>query len=184
MQLLFSNNLCAAYLAEIVDSFQKHHANHYLGRTAMQKLAYFSQAVGVPIPCSFEIYNYGPYSDAITFTVESMVADDLLEDRSLNRKYSNYRLADSDVKFDSNIQKSVSKHRDRIDNVVKVLGRFDPAQLELIATLHFIANRRKSLTGEVSKKEVEDEFFRIKGNKFSREDVRVWYDALESANLV
>jgi uncharacterized protein YwgA len=85
MSLLFSNNLCAAFLIEIVRSFERSHGSHYLGRTAMQKLAYFSQALGVPIPCSFEIYNFGPYSDAVTFTIESMIADDLIQDISLNQ---------------------------------------------------------------------------------------------------
>ena len=64
---VFSKNLCAAYIAAIVRSFEKQHKHGYLGRTALQKLAYFSKELGVPVPCSFEIYTYGPYSDAVTF---------------------------------------------------------------------------------------------------------------------
>src|SRR5437016_12373927 len=110
MTILFSNNLCAVFLAEIVRAFEKYHKNHYLGRTAMQKLAYFAQAAGVPIPCSFEIYNYGPYSDAITFNVESMIADDIIEDKSTNSKYSNYRLASATPRSSADMQVSVNQH--------------------------------------------------------------------------
>src|SRR5437899_967966 len=91
-RFIFSGSECAAYIAAIVRSFQEHHKNHYLGRTALQKLAYFCKALGLPIPCRFEIYTYGPYSETITFTVESLVADDVLSDASRDQKYSNYRL--------------------------------------------------------------------------------------------
>ena len=93
MELTFSNNLRAAYLAEFVRAFQKHYPSGFLGRTAIQKLAYFAQATGVPVPCSFEIYNYGPYSDQVTFSVDGLLADEVLMDTSPNScRYSNYRL--------------------------------------------------------------------------------------------
>src|SRR5262249_41451920 len=118
MTLLFSNDLCSAFLAEIVRAFETNYRKHYLGRTAIQKLAYFSQALGVPIPCSFEIYNFGPYSDAVTFTVESMMADGVLKDVSPNPKYSNYRLNSERPSFDKEIANDVAKYRGVIDNVV------------------------------------------------------------------
>src|SRR5689334_5667853 len=166
MALLFSNDLNSAFLAEIVRAFQEHHRKHYLGRTAMQKLAYFSQAVGVPLPCSFEIYNFGPYSDTVTFTVESMLADEIIEDASQNQKYSNYKLKLGSSGFDKEIVNFVVPYKQKIDKVVRVLGKFEPAQLELIATLHFIAKKIQSLGGEVSKEAVVMQFFRIKKNKF------------------
>lgn len=184
MPLLFSNDLCSAFLVEIVRAFEAHHKNHYLGRTAMQKLAYFSQAVGVPIPCSFEIYNFGPYSDAITFNVESMLADDILRDTSSNQKYSNYRLKSQNPEFEASITQSILPHRKTIEKVVRVLGKFEPAQLEVIATLHFIAKKIQSLKGEPSKPEVLSQFFKIKGDKFPPDEVSSWYDSLKAANLI
>jgi uncharacterized protein YwgA len=69
--LAYSDNLLSAYTATIIGSYQKYVGErHYLGRTAIQKLVYFSKTLGVPIPCSFEIYTYGPYSDSITFAVD------------------------------------------------------------------------------------------------------------------
>lgn len=184
MSLLYSNNLCAAFVTEIVASFEEYHRSHYLGRTAMQKLAYFSQALGAPIPCSFEIYNFGPYSDAITFTIESMIADDLLQDTSLNPKYSNYRLKPGGARFGDKISASVRPHADTIRNVVRMLGKFEPMQLEVLSTLHFLAKKVRSLRGDASKEAVLNQFFRVKGDKFPVEEVSSWYDALKSAQLV
>lgn len=184
MTLLFSNDLCAAFLAEIVRAFEASYRRHYLGRTAIQKLAYFSQALGVPIPCSFEIYNFGPYSDAVTFTVESLMADGVLKDASTNPKYSNYRLNSGRHPFDREIVNNVAKYRGVIDNVVKMLGKFEPAQLELLATLHFIGNKMRSLGQDPTKDSVLAQFFHIKGDKFEYAQVSSWYDSLKTAKLV
>jgi uncharacterized protein YwgA len=150
----------------------------------MQKLAYFSQALGVPIPCSFEIYNFGPYSDTITFTVESMIADEIIEDASPNQQYSNYRLKHGSPGFDPEIANSVAPYKQKIASVIKVLGKFEPAQLELLATLHFIAKKIQSLGGEASKEAVVAQFFRVKKDKFPKGEVSSWYDSLKAANLI
>jgi uncharacterized protein YwgA len=184
MALLFSNDLNSAFLTEIVRAFQQLHGKHYLGRTAMQKLAYFSQALGVPIPCSFEIYNFGPYSDTITFTVESMIADEIIEDISTNQKYSNYRLKPGSPEFDKEIVSSVAPYKQKIAKVVNLLGKFESAQLELLATLHFIAKKIQSLGGEATKDAVVTQFFSIKKDKFPKDTVSSWYDSLKTANLI
>jgi len=184
MSLLFSNDLCSAFLAEIIRVFQKKHADHYLGRTAMQKLAYFSQAVGVPIPCNFEIYNFGPYSDKVWFALQSMIADEIIVDKSRNEKYSDYRLNTGGPGYDEKTESFVAEYRATIENVVEELGRFEPPQLELIATLHFIATKIKSLRGGAPKDIVIGQFFSVKGDKFPTEEVSSWYDALKSAHLV
>ena len=71
MELHFSNDICSAFVAEIIKTFRKQYPSGFLGRTAIQKLAYFCQVTGVPSPCSFEIYNYGPYSDEVKFSLDS-----------------------------------------------------------------------------------------------------------------
>lgn len=186
VELTFSNNLCAAYIAELVRAFQRHYPNGFLGRTAVQKLAYFAQATGVPIPCSFEIYNYGPYSDQVTFCVDGLLADEVLTDTSPNHaKYSNYRLATGGVVFPPQLEGQVSPYKQQIDSVVLNLGNFRPEKLELISTLHFVHHRLRSIIGKrPSQAAVINDFFRIKGDRFSKEEVTGWYDALRRADLV
>lgn len=182
---VFSRNLCAAYIAAIVRSFEKQNKTGYLGRTALQKLAYFSKELGVPIPCSFEIYTYGPYSDAITFDVDSLLADDVLVDASRDSKYSNYKLGATANDFFRQIDADIEAWLKMIDTVVSVFSGFTPQELELIATLHFVAQRQRTISKTIPAREsVVDEFRQIKKDKFPAEKVNSWYDALKNARLI
>lgn len=186
-RLVYSNNLCSAFIAAIVASYERLiGGRHYLGRTAVQKLVYFAKALGVPVPCSFEIYTYGPYSDAVTFSVDSMLADDVLKDVSNEPQvYSNYRLADNAGEILEAYRTFLDPHLQMINAVVESLGRFKPQELELIATLHFIHHRLKQIwRRDPQKDQVADEFRRIKQGKFSEIEIEAFYDALKNAKLI
>lgn len=184
--LTYSDDPCSAFMAAIVRSYaEKVAEQHYLGRTAMQKLAYFAKALGVPIPCSFEIYTYGPYSESVTSSVESLLADDVLTDISNKTHYSNYRLGANAAELLEKYNNLIEPNQAVIDAVVRCLGIFEPPQLELIATLHFIHLRLKQiLQTKPEKAQVFDEFRRIKGEKFSEVEIESFYNALENAGLI
>lgn len=184
--LIFSDDLCCAFMAAIVRSYQQKVGDtHYLGRTAMQKLVYFAKALNIPIPCSFEIYTYGPYSDAVTFSVESMMADDVIKDISPKAAYSNYRLGDNATEILEKYSDALSPYNDQIDGLVSVLGKFKPDQLELIATLHFAHESLKRIDRkEPDKQAVIDEFRRFKKDKFPEKEVESGYEALMSAKII
>ena|SRR5579862_5761614 len=185
--LAYSNNACSAFVAAIVESYQRLiDGRHYLGRTAVQKLVYFAKVLGVPVPCSFEIYTYGPYSDAITFAVDSMLADDVLKDISNEpNDYSNYRLGDNAGEILKSYRSLLDPYRSAIDAVVSSLGNFKPPQLELVATLHFIHNRLKQISRQdPPKDQVLNEFRRVKKGKFSELEIETFYSALKTANLI
>jgi uncharacterized protein YwgA len=183
-KLVYSNDLCSAFLTSVVKAFEGRHPAGYLGRTSVQKLTYFIQVLGAPIPCSFGIYTYGPYSDKVTFAVESLLADDVIQDRSTNPKYSNYRLGVNAQELLSKFEDDLRPHEDQINHAVEVLGSFVPNELELIATLHFIANRQLRTQGDVSKPSVIKEFKSIKHEKFKDSEIDTWYDALTQAGLI
>jgi uncharacterized protein YwgA len=183
--LVYSNDTCSAFLAVIVRSFEENHPKGYLGRTAIQKLAYFSKAMGVPIPCSFDIYTYGPYSDTVTFSMESLLADDVVVDRSPKPEYSSYSLGENAAELLRAFDGETGPYTSAIDRVVKALGGFKPQELEVIATLHFIARRQRQIRRkEPIKPDVISEFKTIKGDKFRHEEITVWYDALKQAGLI
>ena len=82
-------------------------------------------------------------------------------------------------------QSWIEPYRGKIDAVVQSLGNFKPQELELIATLHFIYYRLKQIgCKEPSKNQVLDEFHRVKKDRFTREEIDSWYDALQHANLI
>ena len=186
-KLVYSDNLLSAFTAAIIRSHQQHVSDrHYLGRTAVQKLVYFAKTLGVPIPSSFEIYTYGPYSDSVTFSVDSMLADDVLKDIStIPQKYSNYRLGPNADEILNAYRSAIEPYRHVIDAVVQSLGNFDPEQLELVATLHFLHHKLKHiLRKDPSEQQVLEEFRRVKKNKFGEEEVEAYYNALKTAQLV
>jgi len=186
-KLVYSNNLLSAFTAAIVSSHQEHiGSRHYLGRTAIQKLVYFAKTLGVPIPSSFEIYTYGPYSDSVTFSVDSMLADDVLEDISAApQKYSNYRLGPNANEILNAYRSAIEPYKGAIDAVVKSLGNFEPEQLELVATLHFIYHKLKQiLRKDPLEQQVLQEFRRVKKDKFHQEEVKNYYAALKTAQLI
>lgn len=185
MSLLFSNDLCSAYVAEIVKSFQSLKPAGYLGRTALQKLTYFCQAVGVPIPCSFEIYNYGPYSEAVTRSVTGLLADEALQDVSYTSAYSSYKPGPNSGEFSPEFLNEIGRHKDLINVIVEALGSEKPETLELIATLHFVNARLKGiLSTQPAEYAVTKEFKTIKGSKFSDEDIHFWFEWLGKCRLL
>ena len=185
VDFVYSNDTCSAFVAAIVRSFEENHPKRYLGRTAVQKLTYFAKAMGVPIPCSFGIYTYGPYSDTVTFSMESLLADEVVVDCSPKPDYSNYRLGEHATDLLAAFDGEIRPHVKTIDRVVKVLRGFRPQALELIATIHFIALRQRQIRRqEPTKLDVISEFKSIKGDKFRRQEVSTWYDALKKAGLI
>ena len=184
-ELFFSNDLCSAFTFAIIENFTNKFPNGFLGRTAVQKLAYFSQVLGVPIPCSFEIYNYGPYSDDIKFAVDSLLADDQIYDQSPKpSSYSNYKSIPCPGRFSDEISDVVEHNRHRIQQVVDVFGQFRPEKLELIATLHFVSERLSRERKRTVEEEVIQEFLKIKGDKFDQKEVSEWFKALTKGGLV
>ena len=186
MSLLFANDQCSAFTTAVIESFSEKFPSGYLGRTALQKLVYFAQAIGVPVPCSFEIYNFGPYSDDITKSVSRLLADDAIEDVSSNpSKYSSYRPGPNSKDFSPAFSDFVTPYRGMIDSVVGALGSCSPTTLELVATLHFVNARLKGFKGKrPSKEEVGIEFRGIKGSKFPPSDIDRWYGWLDSTGLL
>ncbi len=183
--LVYSNDLCSAIVTAIVKSFEKNHPDGWLGRTATQKLTYFAKVIGVPVPASFGIYTYGPYSDTVSFAVESLLADEVIVDQSKKSEYSNYRLGPNAESLLAAFATQLRPHIKTIDRVVKALGGFKPTDLELIATLHFIAQKLPKLfQREATKNEIVREFKSVKGDKFSDQEISAWYDALGKAGLI
>ena len=184
--MVFSDNLAAAYVAAVVELFNKKHPDRYLGRTALQKLLYFAKAMGAPLPFSFEIYTYGPYSDRLSFLVEGMLADETLEDRSPEPgRYSNYRITERGQALLEKYTGCLEPYKAVLDQVVSIFGAFRPDTLELIATLHFLVQqvKREKRVGDL-KEEVVGRFLGIKGAKFPEDQVYSCYGALEKSGLI
>ena len=184
--IYYSNHPLAAFLAAIVASYERQFGGQgYLGRTAMQKLAYVCQALGVPVPTRFELYTYGPYSDEVSATMESLLADEVALDKAPESRYSNYRTGANSQVLLSRFRGELAPHMGRIDAVVQALGPLKPEELELMATLHFVYERERQFFPHALpiRSKVLSEFKQVKKDKFTDIDISRVYDLLVTAGL-
>jgi hypothetical protein len=84
-----------------------------------RSLSIFLRPIGVPIPCSFEIYNFGPYSEEVTRSVSALLADEAIVDVSLASKYSSYKMPPASGDFDHYFLAETGAYRGLIDSIVR-----------------------------------------------------------------
>jgi hypothetical protein len=115
-----------------------------------------------------------------------MLADDVLKDVSNDpQTYSNYRLGDNAGQILNSYSSLIEPYQRMIDAIIQSIGSFEPHQLELVATLHFIHHRLKQIwRRDPPKDRVLEEFRRVKKGKFAEAEIGVFYDALRDAKLI
>lgn len=179
------SSLDEALLATLVQEFQTN-LTTYLGRTAIQKLTYFAKVLGVPFTYRFRIYYYGPYSEDLAYDADSLLVSGVLTDTSADsNRYSSFKLGRRADQVLDKYRKPVEQQRPVISRVVKTLGKLEPNDLELLSTLHFVDKSLKAGGNQnPSRADVIQAFKRVKGDKFSTDDVTSAYDAMQEVELV
>jgi len=157
-----------------------------LGRTVMQKLCYFLKAKGVPINYSFEMYHYGPYSQELYFRLDELKTYGIIKDVSETSNRSVYAPGDKDSKVLDKYSELLKKYESDIDSILNLFDDFRPADLELLATIHYFKTsytkfHKKNV--DVDKKFVISKVKEAKNNKFDDLLISKAYDALEAAGL-
>ncbi len=145
------------------------------GRKALQKLVYFCQEAGVPVRASFRMHIYGPYSIEVAEELGEAIAKGII------------KVGGDGVRFEPGLAcekvvaahaEGLAAHREKIEEVLQRLGGFAPINLELYATVHFIATALREVYGSVSEQKVLDEVLAAKGDKFSPTTVSKAYRSL------
>jgi uncharacterized protein YwgA len=188
MTLLLTGTREQALLAMLVQEASGviQQGSGYLGRTAIQKMAYFLQVRGVPLRYRFDVHYYGPYCDTVSRDIEWLKADGVVTDDSANQqKYSNYRPGPALGEILTLHQKELGPHRQTVRSVVKALLPLNPERLELIATLHYLYREQKALGRPGPWKDgVVSRFQEVKKDRFPAMAVSRAYDEMAEAGLV
>ena len=150
-----------------------HEVGHVPGKKALQKWVYMLQECeGMELGLSFRMYHYGPYS----VELESIV-DDLEAGNAIS-------LSHGDT---IQIESKMSSREVTLPEVRRVIGLFGelkPWELELMASLHFLA-RRKPYSGTDSDKDlIKRKLKAWKGTKFSDYEVAKALAQLEEAEYL
>lgn len=185
MSLLFEHTWEHALVAAVVEQAKRSCPECYLGRTAIQKLVYFLQVLEVPMSFNFRIHHFGPYCDDLVSTLDWLQADNIVEDKSNQPKYSDFATDSNWDELKGCYSDRLEQHQPTIETIVSAMGSMDPSTLELIATLHF-SFRWVHARGKPGPWKAESiaRFKQIKDNKFADSEIDRWYDILVSAELV
>ena len=174
-----------ALIAATVDAASQQCPNCFLGRTAIQKLLYFMNVLGVPMEYSFDIYHYGPFCQSIMSDVEWLLADEVIEDRAKESRYSNYKPGRGWPELKEEFDNKLNRYRHIVDAVCEALSDLSPDSLELIATLDFSFRWVKARGGKGPWREAAIEKFKsIKKEKFSEQDIDDCYRRLSEVGLI
>ncbi|WP_254509741.1 hypothetical protein [Anatilimnocola floriformis] len=185
MKLVFNHRWEHALLAAVISEAKEKCPGCFLGRTAIQKILYFLNVLGVPMRYDFDIYHYGPFCSSIMADVDWLIADNVITDGSSQGKYSDYRPGPASEELLDKFDSKISEHLPTIQNVVEALGEMSPGDLELIATLDFCYRWVSARGGKGPwKAETVKKFKSIKKDKFTNEEIDHWYGQLVNAELI
>jgi uncharacterized protein len=157
----------------------------YLGRTAIQKIAYFLQVLDVPMRYRFELYHYGPFCNNILGDLEWLIADEVISDSSPNpEKYSKYVPGLACDELLAMHGEHLRDFEKTVENAVEALVPLQPDHLELIATLDYAYRETRAALGkQPTKDQVIARFRDFKGDKFPKKTIAETFDRVESAGF-
>jgi O-acetyl-ADP-ribose deacetylase (regulator of RNase III)/uncharacterized protein YwgA len=141
-------------LAEIVRRVGESPHAWPVGRTRLQKLAYFATAAGVPTGLRFTEASYGPYADGLKPALTRLVNNGVLTERKIGRMLAvqpGPSFADAAARYHAKIR----PHEQAVQRVTDLLARLDSDETELAASVHFAATAlRSELSRAPSEREV------------------------------
>jgi len=141
-------------LAEIVRRIGQAPHAWPIGRTRLQKLAYFAAAAGIPAGLAFMEASYGPYSKSLALALTRLVNNGVLTESRVGRMLAirpGPSFADAAVRYGAKI----APHEQAIRRVTDLLARLDSAETELAASVHFAATALRAELGRIpSEREV------------------------------
>lgn len=156
-----------------------------IGRTIVQKIAYFLKAKGVPMDYDFDIYHYGPYSQELYYRMDDLLVDSVIIDRSASSSRSSYVPGPEIEEVIHLYEKDIRRYQQEIADVINMFSDLRPNQMEILATIHYFHVALKRFYGKSPDKElVVKRVFEVKGEKFEREVISRIYDTMNKAGLL
>ena len=135
------------------------------GRKRLQKLLYFLQeAEGQPLGLDYRMHYYGPYSPTLDARIQLLAARGLVEETTPADGVSKFSLS---AGAEAQLGRTPPSLHESIDRVLEHFGRLTPNAIELLATVHFLAQGRREVGDELEGKLV-DEVNAWKRPKYSR----------------
>jgi hypothetical protein len=140
-------------IAEITRRIDEDRHAWPVGRTRLQKLAYFATVAGVPTGLEFVEGSYGPFARDLAKLLSRLVNNGVLTEERLGRMLA----VRPGPAFDDAIarnREAIQPYEPTIQRVTDLLARLDSQRTEIAASVHFAA---ESLTGQLCRRPTERE---------------------------
>lgn len=157
---------------------------HYFGKVVIQKVFYFLKTHSkLPLPYEFYFYHFGPYSDLLKRDLDMMQLFGLIEIKEDPQKmgYEIIRVEREPTKeCEKDAESFIQKNIKDINKIIETFGSAEPADLELLATIHYVFEKTKGLCTEPERHEqlVLEKVKELKP-KFPPEVIKEKYDFLD-----
>jgi uncharacterized protein len=136
--------------ALLVDIAARLYGKKTLGKKALQKLVYLLQELEhVPLGYRFRFFTYGPFSDDLAYTldvVESMGGLNVAYDQGANA----YEITPGPAaaRLTEKGKDLLSRYHSAVDRLVERFGEHTAKELELIATIVYLLDKRGDMNVE------------------------------------
>jgi uncharacterized protein YwgA/O-acetyl-ADP-ribose deacetylase (regulator of RNase III) len=116
-----------------------------IGRILLQKMAYFAQVAGLPVPVKYARATYGPYSEEWTRLIRHMVNNGLLTEKQAGTQGAfAYEPGPALGTYAERLSPTLKKYQDVIEKLAQVFSKFTNDQAELAATTLMVAQDNAS----------------------------------------
>ncbi len=150
-----------------------------IGRTIIQKLFYFLKQKSESVTYEFEMHHFGPYSFELSQKMDDLISDQVMSDASEERQKSEYQIGINSQSLIREYSNYIQAIEPIVDNVVTELRHYNPRNLELIATVHYVnLGYKRYYHKEPTVNEIVNLVMEVKGNKFSEKTIMGACDAL------
>ena len=188
MALVLTGSRDQALVAAVVQASEEtiiDRRGAFVGRTALQKMLYFLDFVGVPTRYRFDLHYYGPFCADILRDAEWLVADEVIKEQSGQPdRYSSYAVGPALEEILEQHRAFLDEHQREIQAVAHALAPLRPDELELLATLHFIFRQETSKGNRGPYRDtIVKRFEQEKPGKFQQSEVVQAYDSLVDLGL-
>jgi len=119
-----------------------------IGRTRLQKLAYFADASGIPTGLNFLEASYGPYAQDLAPALTRLVNNGVLAETRVGRMLA-VRAGPSFPDAAARYGGTITPHEQAIQRVTDLIARLDSAETELAASVHFAATALRAELGRI-----------------------------------
>lgn len=140
-------------VVEILARIEKEPYHWPIGRTMLQKMAYFATEAGLATDLVYSQGSYGPFSSHLKFKITQLVNNGLIREERLGPML---HVTTGPTYYDARkaYREAILERGKVIDRVVNLFLRMKTKQAEVAATVHFAA---KSLAESYNRKPSENE---------------------------